>query len=181
MKIRLRFSPLFSVLAMAAGCLFSGQAKAQSYICFNSTSTNLTPTLGAACTGRAGGPIYSFSLGVSAGFNPVTGITGKTSASSFSYLTPTTINEFYNLEYLLTAREPSTVAIGFNSTKPGPNGTTVPYNITLLLTKVSVESVETSGSGGGGLVDSVSLHYQTIEVVDNSTTPATTYTYTNPN
>ena len=180
-RVKKRFSCYFplTVLGIAVGLLLPGSARAQTYICFNNPTTNLTPAVAAQCGDRAGGQILSFSMGVSSVFNPMTGQAGKAMASGFTFQIPNSIPEFYYYEDMLSGRQAVTVAVGFNSTKPGPNGTTVPYNITLVLKNVNVESVQAGGSNFG-LTDTVTLTYHTIEVVDNSTTPATVFTWTNP-
>jgi len=172
-------SVLLTVLGIASGLLFPGSARAQTYICFGSTSTDLTPSVAAGCGDRAGGQILSFSMGVSSSFNPINGAKGNATASGFTFQIPNSITEFYYYEDMLGGRQTPTVAVGFNSTKPGPNGTVVPYNITLLLKTVYVQSVQAGGSNYG-LTDSVTLTYSTIEVIDNSTSPATVFTWTNP-
>lgn len=170
---------LLPVLGIAAGLLLPGSARAQTYICFGSTSTDLTPSVAAECGDRAGGQILSFSMGVSSSFIPITGTKGNATASGFTFQIPNSIPEFYYYENMISGRQTGTVAVGFNSTKPGPNGTVVPYNITLLLKSVYVQSVQAGGSNNG-LTDTVTLTYDTIEVIDNSTVPATVFTWTNP-
>ena len=170
---------LLTVLGIAVGLLLPGSARAQTYICFGSTSTDLTPSVAAECSDRAGGQILSFSMGVSSSFLPITGTKGNATASGFTFQIPNSIAEFFFYEDMLAGRQTPLVAVGFNSTKPGPNGTVVPYNITLVLKNVYIQSVQ-AGGGNTGLTDSVTLTYGTIEVIDNSTSPATIFTWTNP-
>lgn len=176
---RFKLSFLLILLGIPVCLLQPGIARAQTYICFGSTSTDLTPAVAAECGDRAGGQILSFSMGVSSSFMPITGTKGNATASGFTFQIPNSITEFYYYEDMISGRQTSTVAVGFNSMKPGPNGIAVPYNITLLLNGVSVLSVEAGGSDYG-LTDTVTLTYGTIEVIDNSTSPATIFTWTNP-
>lgn len=174
-------------LSLAAGCLLLGGSAASAQVtmfyCLNSTSTNLTPALAASCWISDGGPIQSFSFGVSRQYNPTTGVVGTPSISEFTFSLVNSPASPRLVKDMLTYTVIPTVSIGVNGTL----ATGVTGNITYLLSNVHITSVEDSASAGGGsstsestVSESVSMSYQSIEVVDNTTSPPTSFTWPPP-
>lgn len=167
-------------LSLAAACLLLGgsAASAQAFFCIDSTSTNLTPARAASCSISGGGPIQSFSFGVSRLYNPVTGVAGSPTISDFTIQLVNNPTSTRLVKDLLTYTLIPTVSVGVNF------GT---GNITYLLSNVYVNSVQDSASSGGGsstsesiVTESVSMSYGSIEVTDNTTEPATSFTWPPP-
>jgi len=165
------------LLAFAAfAVLGSFHAHAQSiYLCLGSSSTSLTPALYATCAGdgttQNASKLLSLSFGVT---STVSGTATKTQVSSLTLQKLVDDTSVNLVKHLVAGTHLKTLAIGI--TAPNASGT-VASNITIVLSGAFVTSVQNGGSAGGGVYENVTLSFQTIEVIDNTTTPPTIFTW----
>ena len=165
-----------AVLCLTALGTFQLHAQTGIFMCLGSTSRNLQLTEFQACGPRNASQILSFSFGASL---PVSTSGGILSAGppTVSVLTlqknvdGTTVKWATNV--FGGALTSNTLAIGVNTT--GPAGTV--NNVTIQLTDPKVVNVSHSGAGNELPIESVSISYQTITVIDNTTSPPATITW----